>query len=328
MIRKIITYICLVLFPIGLFAQASSKMSRDEYIEAYKDLAIKEMMRSGVPASITLAQGMLESDNGNSRLAVKGNNHFGIKCHSDWKGKRIYHDDDRKNECFRKYKSVYESYADHSDFLMDGSRYAFLFELDPADYKGWARGLKKAGYATSRKYADLLIKIIEENDLHKFDLMKPGFESESDKVLRRTKLSGRPRLINNRIDYIIVQEGDSFESLSRELKLRRNPLYRYNELTADSLLQTGQVLYLQPKRNKAEAGKKVHILREGESMYYVSQLYGIKLDKLLLRNGLKPGDKPDPGTEILLRGGKKILISPSWDEEPEPEDSLRFEFDE
>src|SRR6056297_1976947 len=141
----------------------------NSYIEQYKDLAVREMKRSGVPASITLAQGMLESDYGRSTLAVKANNHFGIKCHNDWTGKRIYHDDDRKNECFRKYNDVYESFKDHSDFLTGVNRYDFLFELKITEYKKWARGLKKAGYATSPTYASKLINLIERYQLHQYD---------------------------------------------------------------------------------------------------------------------------------------------------------------
>ncbi len=155
-------------FP--LQGQRNHSMSREDYIKTYSDLAMKEMARVGIPASITLAQGCLESDNGNSTLATKGNNHFGIKCH-DWTGKKIYHDDDAKNECFRSYDSPYESYMDHSQFLTTRDRYAELFELKPHDYRGWAKGLKNAGYATASNYATLLIKIIEDNELYRFDLL-------------------------------------------------------------------------------------------------------------------------------------------------------------
>lgn len=160
--------ILIVFCTTSVILLAQSK-SRSQYIEEYHELAIKEMNRVGIPASITLAQGMLESGNGNSTLARKSNNHFGIKCHNDWKGKRVYHDDDRKGECFRKYKTVYQSYIDHSDFLTGKQRYASLFELKTTDYKGWAKGLKKAGYATDPKYAHRLIEIIEENNLDRFD---------------------------------------------------------------------------------------------------------------------------------------------------------------
>ena len=200
------------LLPVALISflsTAAQKQTRSDYIGMYSELAIQEMLRSGIPASITLAQGMLESDNGNSTLARRANNHFGIKCHG-WKGKKITHDDDEKNECFRKYKTVHESFADHTDFLMGSPRYSFLFELDPTDYKGWAKGLKKAGYATSPSYADLLIRIIEENDLHQFDTGEgwPQQFTEGGQALANIdqfeiEVGKRRILVRNRIEYII-----------------------------------------------------------------------------------------------------------------------------
>lgn len=307
-----------------------TKMTREDYIEAYKDLAIKEMLHSGVPASITLAQGMLESDNGNSTLAVKANNHFGIKCHSDWNGKRIHHDDDEKGECFRKYKSVYESYEDHSDFLRSGGRYAFLFELDRTDYIGWAKGLKKAGYATSKNYAEMLIKIIDDNNLHQFDLMDEVSTGKKPARLRKNRLKpeGREILNNNRVDYIIVKEGETKEGLTSELNLMKNEILKYNELTIDSILIPGQIIYIQPKRNKANAVYAEHILQEGESMYQISQKYAVKLDKLLERNGLTTYDKPEPGTRIYLRKRKPGVEKFKSEFIPEDEEKLQFEFEE
>lgn len=292
-----------------------TSMDRQTYIEQYSNLAIAEMKRSGVPASITLAQALLESDNGNSRLARKANNHFGIKCH-DWTGPRIYHDDDRRGECFRKYKDVYESYKDHSDFLVNTSRYDFLFELKPDDYVRWAKGLKKAGYATSRTYADLLIKIIEDNQLYRFDSKRytadntqaePSFAGNVNDY--RIHI-GSKRTIHsrNRIDYVIVREGDTFESLNQELELLPWELTKYNELTEESELIPGQVLYLQPKRNKAERGKDFHIVKEAESMYDIAQEYGIKLNKLYERNNMSMDQEPETGEKILLRGKKKVEI--------------------
>jgi len=169
------------LLQVSVFGQNRNMMSREEYIETYADLAMREMVRVGIPASITLAQGCLESNNGNSTLARKGNNHFGIKCH-DWTGKKMYHDDDERDECFRSYNSAYHSYMDHSDFLTSRPRYAFLFELKPHDYRGWAKGLKKAGYATASNYASLLIQIIEQNELFRYDMLvlEGGLANESD----------------------------------------------------------------------------------------------------------------------------------------------------
>src|SRR6056297_1707454 len=190
----------------------------NSYIEAYKDLAVREMKRSGVPASITLAQGMLESDYGRSTLAVNANNHFGIKCHNDWTGKRIYHDDDRRNECFRSYRYVYESFKDHSDFLTGVSRYDFLFDYEITEYKKWARGLKKAGYATSPTYASKLINLIERYQLDQLDRQK--FSSQTENTADQSRLGNVDNYqisvqrhsirSNNRIDYIKVKDGDTF----------------------------------------------------------------------------------------------------------------------
>ena len=167
--NRILVALFFILTGIHLSVFSQNKISREEYISMYSHIAVNNMKQFGVPASITLAQAMLESDNGNSTLAVKANNHFGIKCHKDWTGATIYHDDDRKGECFRKYKNPEQSFNDHSLFLRGGKRYAFLFDLTPTDYKAWAHGLKKAGYATNPKYAELLIKIIEDNELYRFD---------------------------------------------------------------------------------------------------------------------------------------------------------------
>jgi LysM repeat protein len=308
-------------------------LTREEYILEYRDLAMAEMLRTGIPASIKLAQGLLESDNGNSTLARKGNNHFGIKCHSDWRGRKMYHDDDARNECFRRYKSAYDSYMDHSDFLMYKSRYAFLFDLEITDYKGWAKGLKKAGYATSRKYADLLIRIIEDNELHNYDLIAlEEYDPEEDVDLTyEDDGATRPILMNNRIDYIIVKPGDSFESLNEELRLLDFELFKYNNLSPDSSLQPGEILYLQPKRNRAEVGKDFHILKKGESLYDISQIYGVKLDKLYQKNNLEPGAKVEPGTRIHLRKRKSTGLFGRVDDDPPIQEQEReeteFEFE-
>jgi len=298
-------------------SKSYTSLSRQNYIGNYKDLAINEMKRSGIPASITLAQAMLESDNGNSTLARKANNHFGVKCHSDWKGGTIYHDDDKRGECFRRYKTVYESYIDHSDFIVNGRRYSFLFDLDPTDYKSWARGLQKAGYATSRTYAHLLIKIIEDNQLYVFDRggslnLTSNNENEHDSeyvnladVDNFSVQMNKHRIYNkNRIDYIIVKEGDTFKSLTEEFELLSWELYKYNELDEGAMLEEGQILYLQPKRNRAEHGFDFHTVIEGETMYKISQMYGIKLKKLYEKNHMKIGDEPEQGQKLWLRKRK------------------------
>ena len=291
----------------------SQQTTNQEYIDRYKDWAIDEMMRSGIPASITLAQGILESNNGNSTLAVRGNNHFGIKCH-DWKGKSIRHDDDKKNECFRKYKSARDSYKDHTNFLMNGPRYSFLFELEQTDYRGWARGLKKAGYATSPSYASALIKIIEENELDHFDSgrirrRRTGDAVTMDEVVDidgfEIEIDHRKILMRNRIDYIIVKEDDTYQSLTKELELMPYELARYNEIPRDSKLRKGQVLYLQPKRAKASIEFSYHTVEAGETMYDISQMYGIKLKKLYTLNLMSLGEEPEVDDEIHLRKRKK-----------------------
>lgn len=301
-----------------------------DYINRYKDLAVSEMKRTGVPASITLSQGMIESDYGRSTLARDANNHFGIKCHSDWTGPTIRHHDDKRNECFRKYKKPEESYYDHSDFLKSGSRYKSLFYLNSTDYKGWARGLKKAGYATNPDYANMLIRKIEEYNLTYFDrnnksssLLPPySIEDKKPVIDSNTSKNNEPmpvfdsnsgvyakaqRVLEiNRIKYIIVKEGDTRQKLENEFKLLNWELPRYNELESDFSLFPGQILYLQPKRNKAEPGKEYHTFSDGDSMYLISQRYGVKLKSLYEMNRLNEGDKPETGTKIWLRSMKPV----------------------
>lgn len=308
---------CLLLANIQVFSQNSVKA----YINKYSDLAVKEMKRAGIPASITLAQGILESDAGNSRLAVKANNHFGIKCHSSWKGKKIYHDDDAKNECFRKYKSAYLSYKDHSDFIKNGQRYQFLFDYKITDYKSWARGLKKAGYATDKKYAQNLIRIIETYNLQRFDSKKYAkqqkkLEKKREKENKRSQeivdydnftidpFKGDVKQIND-IDYIIVKKGETVYSISKKFDLMQWQIIKYNELNEDAIIKEGQILFLQPKKNKASVGLKKHIVKEGETMYLISQKYGIKLKKLYKKNLMKMGIEPKAGTVLFLRKKKK-----------------------
>ena len=197
-------------------------MTRKQYIEQYSKDAITQMHKHKIPASITMAQGILESSNGNSRLAVKGNNHFGIKCHN-WDGKKIYEDDDKKNECFRKYDNVLASFEDHSLFLKKYNRYAFLFDLKITDYKSWAKGLKTAGYATNKKYADLLIKLIEENQLYELDKVE-----EAQSIVAGS--SRNVYLHPNRIKYIISKERETLLEIAKEFDMRLWQLYKYNDI--------------------------------------------------------------------------------------------------
>ena len=307
--------VLLLLILAGHTALDAQKMTREQYIQRYGKWAVDEMVRSGIPASITIAQGLLESDNGNSTLAVRANNHFGIKCHG-WKGKRIYHDDDRKRECFRKYKNARESYSDHTDFIMNSPRYSFLFELDHTDYKNWAKGLKKAGYATAPRYADQLITIIEENGLSHLDEGKrirperPESYEVADIDEFEISFEQRKILVRNRIEYIIVQEGDTYESLTRELNLMPFELARYNEIERGAELNNGQELYLQPKRKKASVEFPTHTVQEGETMYRISQMYGIRLKSLSKKNLMHEGEEPEPGTVLFLRKKRKPETDP------------------
>ena len=313
------------------FHLAGQKLTREEYIAGYSDLAMREMLRVGIPASITLAQGCLESDNGNSRLAVKANNHFGIKCH-DWTGKKIYHDDDHRKECFRHYSSPYESYMDHSEFLRTGSRYASLFENDPGDYRAWARGLKSAGYATANNYASMLIRIIEENQLYQFDQLVlegnlEGMDTASFMAGTGSSVQ-RAVLYNNRIEYITTEPGDTPESLRDELGLYKNEIYKYNDLSREATLEPGTILYLQPKRRKAAPGHETHTVEAGQTMYEISQMYGVKLNQLYRMNLMTEGDQPLEGTELYLRRKKRepvLKLEPV--EEPAEEEEMQFRFD-
>ena len=306
-------------------------ITREKYIADFSELAMREMHKVGIPASITLAQGCLESNNGNSTLATRGNNHFGIKCH-DWTGKKIYHDDDKRHECFRSYPSSYDSYMDHSQFLTTKSRYASLFEISPHDYRGWAKGLKAAGYATANNYATLLIRIIEENQLYQYDLMV--LNGSLDGIDTTSYLAGqgattkRTVLLNNRIEYILSEPGDTPESLRAELGLYKNEIYRYNNLYKGAKLETGSIIYLQPKRKKAAPGNEIHRVEFGQTMYDISQIYGVKLKHLYRKNHLMEGEQPLEATDIYLRGKKRepvLKLEPSQEQYEEEEMQFRFE---
>lgn len=308
MVKRVGVLVLLVFVSVVVMSQ--KRQTRKEYINRYKNVAIKEMKRSGVPASITLAQGILESGDGNSTLAVDGNNHFGIKCHKDWNGKTIRHDDDKRNECFRKYKTADESFRDHSDFLTKHSRYAFLFEYKLTDYKSWARGLKKAGYATHSKYDKLLIGIIEDNNLNKY--VDKNYKFDDDIVVEEHVVAdanddntinpfGNNIKTDNRINYVVAKEGDTFITIAERCEVRPWQLYKYNELPSGAEIIPGQRLYIQPKRRKAAVGNNYHTIKPGENMYIISQKYGIKLKHLYRLNNLEYSREPDIGYTISLR---------------------------
>lgn len=263
------------------------------YINQYKDLAIEQMLRFRIPASITLAQGLFESAAGTSELTRKGNNHFGIKCHG-WTGRKVYHDDDEENECFRAYKDAYESFEDHSKFLSRQQRYSMLFSLDVTDYKGWARGLKKCGYATNPKYADKLIDIIELYKLYEYDRAKSydrflARKSAKDKPVEKGGTL-HPIYKYNKNYYLKARKGDTFKSIGKEVEISYRALARYNERDKDDVLAAGDIVYLKKKRTKADKAYKnrPHRVKEGESMYSISQLYGIRLKSLYKKNDLSP----------------------------------------
>ena len=275
---------------IGLVISINSafgqEISRKEYIEKYSSLAVKQMHQYKIPASITLAQGILESNNGNSRLATKANNHFGIKCHG-WEGKKIFADDDKKNECFRNYKNVFESFVDHSLFLNKYSRYEFLFDYKITDYKSWAKGLKKAGYATNSKYPELLIKIIEENKLYQFDIAK----------IDKNLISGKRNIYMhpNKIKYVVSQNQETYETIAKSTNIKLKQILKYNDDNKLTVLNEGTKVFIQPKRNRSK--QRIHVVNKGEDLRSISQTYGIKIkslkkrNELILKNGLNNGDK-------------------------------------
>ena len=303
------------------------KNTRQDYIDRWKVTALKNMFEYNIPASITLAQGILESGNGNSTLTKKANNHFGIKCHG-WSGKGYYMDDDKKDECFRVYDNAEDSFEDHSQFLLK-KRYADLFKLKATDYKGWAKGLKKAGYATNPEYAKRLIKIIEDSKLYRFDKFtyseylglkkKSKYQStETDEIAVKTsskKSKNNSRLNDdlvleytmgrkihkhkNNIQYIVAEEGDDYKKIAEDMQLGRWQILKYNDLEKNDKISVGEVIFIQPKHSKSKT--KIHIAKKGDSYWSISQEYGIKLNKLLKRNGIVSDKKIKKGEKIKLR---------------------------
>lgn len=295
-----------VLLLTAVCTQAQRKNTRyTNYIKEYAPLAVEQMKLHKIPASITLAQGLLESGAGMSTLARKSNNHFGIKCHRDWRGRRVYHDDDAKGECFRAYNHPKESYEDHSLFLKKGARYAFLFKLNITDYKGWARGLKKAGYATDPSYANRLITIIEDYELYKYDAQ--GLSKRSVKSMEK-ELKKKPWLANphqvyiaNGLAYVVARDGDTFQMLGKEFDISWKKLVKYNDLHKEYTLGKGDIIYLKEKARKAAKQHTVYIVKEGDSMHGISQMFGIRLKSLYRLNGKDGEYVPEVGDKIWLR---------------------------
>ncbi|MDR1887015.1 MAG: glucosaminidase domain-containing protein [Prevotellaceae bacterium] len=299
----IVLFVCL---GTNIFAQDA----KNQYIDKFKNLAVAQMKKSGVPASIILGQACLESGYGKSSLATEGKNHFGIKCHNSWNGAKMYLNDDLVGECFRKYKTDEDSFADHSDFLRYNKRYASLFDLKPTDYKSWAYGLKKAGYATNPKYAESLIKVIEDNKLYLYD-QNVDIQIPSPIVLEKIEFENfviqlnRKIYTRNDVKYIIANEGDSFESIADEFKLTKRQLLKYNDLDRKAQICAGQELYIKSKKKRSDSNFPIHIAQEGDTMHRISQRYAVKLKSLYRYNQMKSGDMPEEGQEIFMRNKMK-----------------------
>lgn len=300
----LLTLVVLILSVTHVSAQIKWNSAYQAYIDQYKDLAIEQMLKYNIPASITLSQGLLESGAGRSWLTKSSNNHFGIKCHG-WTGRRVFHDDDERGECFRAYDNPRQSFEDHSRFLATQSRYARLFNYSRTDYKSWARGLKQCGYATNPQYASKLIQIIELYNLNQYDKAKK-FDQFMVKHSTEDGVApdGNFHVIKayNKNYYVIARKGDSFQSLSKELCIGKRKLAKYNERSYKEELAAGDVIYLKKKRKKAtkEYKNRPHIVQIGESMYLISQKYGIRLSSLYKKNHLSPDYQIKVGDKLRV----------------------------
>jgi LysM repeat protein len=315
MIKKLVNLIWTV--AVFCFSANAQKMTPEQYVEKYKDLAIKEMKRMGVPAAITLAQGLLETENGNSDLVIKSNNHFGIKCKSSWTSDAVTHDDDEKGECFRSYKDAEASYRDHSNYLRGMEWYAFLFQLDPLDYKAWAKGLRKAGYATNPKYPDILIKNIEQYNLQQYSLLgvqdmpqvdkskyqddkepAPEKATSADNTESGNSSEGEPVNYINGHKYINAKKGTSLLAIATENDIDLSKLLSYNDLEEDGILKDDQIIFLQ-KKSKTGASD-FYIAQQQEPLHDIAQKNGIQLKYLLLYNDIKENTPVAGGTKLYL----------------------------
>lgn len=319
----------LLLFGIAGSVVAQSRQTREEYIERYKQIAVAHMERYGIPASITMAQGILESDSGNSRLSKESNNHFGIKCKKSWKGDRVYHDDDAKGECFRAYPSVEASYADHAEFLDSSPRYDSLFAYPSNDYRSWARGLKAAGYATAPDYAERLVAIIERYKLHlldqedgdrvysssqtaqdnaekwfeKYSTTPEGQGSSSVDPFRVTLSSHKGYNVyrTNHTCYVLAKEGDTYASLGVAFRISERTLRKFNDVAKGSALAKGDIVYIERKKSQWEGNALLHVVRRGETLHSLSQSFGIRERSLARLNSLARGRDFTHGQTIKLR---------------------------
>ena len=318
--KKLIFVVTVTILSSNLFAQ---RISPDEYINAYREIAIAEMKRSGIPASVTLAQGILETEAGNSDLVKRSNNHFGIKCKSTWTGESVKHTDDAPNECFRKYSNPADSYKDHSDYLKTSPRYAALFELDPSDYKGWAYGLKKAGYATNPKYPQIVINNIEKYNLQQYDNLTP---EEIDNIAiakisqqEKTKLvepvvdlsyiENSIRLKNkiNGLKALMAPKGTSLLVIASKAAIDLGKLLEYNDLATDGLLQDEQVIYLEKKPK--QGNRDFYIALQKETLYDISQNNAVQLKYLSQMNNMDTNQTVQKGAKIKLRSTDALTSS-------------------
>ncbi len=310
-------------------AQLRVRQTREEYIERYKSIAINDMERYGIPASITLAQGILESDSGNSRLSLQSNNHFGIKCKSNWTGKRVYHDDDAKGECFRSYSSVEESYRDHAEFLDQSPRYDSLFAYSPTDYRSWARGLKAAGYATAPDYAQRLIRIIEDNRLYLLDRpngnrLYASHKRHNSRSRARTRYvdkavsggtvdpdnygvtvnshNGYKVLTANGVHYVLAKAGDTYETLGSRFRVSARNLRKFND-AKDPQMQpaAGMAVYIERKKRRWTGDLARHVCGTGETVRSVAQIYGVRSRSIEKMNHLPADATLKAGAELRIR---------------------------
>ena len=298
-----------------------------EYIAKYKNIAIDHMERYGIPASITLAQGILESDSGNSELSRKSNNHFGIKCKKNWTGRKVYHDDDAKGECFRAYPTVEASYQDHADFLDQSPRYDSLFAYPSDDYRSWARGLKAAGYATAPDYAERLVKIIESMKLYLLDKENGGkiyaaaknatanteawFESNtatSDEQINPNDFrvtvnshKGYGVYRTNQTFYVVAKGGDTYESIGKIFDISPKMLRKFNDVAKDYKLAKGDIVYIERKKDRWLGDALLHEVRENEDLHSLSQTFGIRKKNLARLNHLRTNSKVEKGQTIRIR---------------------------
>lgn len=335
MIKKLSFFAALLIACTGITAQ---NLTPEQYIEKFKDFAIREMKRMGVPASITLAQGLHESEFGNSVLVKKSNNHFGIKCKSSWSGGGVSHDDDAPGECFRTYKTAEESYRDHSNYLRGNQRYASLFELNPADYKGWAYGLKKAGYATNPKYPAILISTIEKYNLQQYSLVaindmpkydKSQFEDDkevpfvyneeeektntlyaknvSNKDITPSEGSEFDRIVYiNQVKCIMAKKGTSLLAIAARQNIDLAKLLEYNDFTQDGLLAKDQPVFLQ--RKATQGSTDTYICKKGETLLDAAQQNGIQLEYLARYNGLTKNTVINEGATLNLQPARQLAM--------------------